>query len=60
MRNALLTEAVSSDTDPAVRQALLMVQMERIIPFRQDYFSATEALVRQHQQMAAIKAKGDS
>lgn len=52
MRNALLTEAVSSDTDPAVRQALIMVQMERIIPFEQTYFLATEALFNTHREMA--------
>ena len=52
MRNALLTEALSSDTDPAVRQALIMVQMERIIPFKQTDFLATEALFNTHREMA--------
>jgi ABC-type phosphate/phosphonate transport system substrate-binding protein len=52
MRNALITEALGSDTDPAVRQALIMVQMERIIPFKQAYFLATEALFTAHREMA--------
>ena len=59
MRNALLTEAVSSDTDPAVRQALIMVQMERIIPFKQTWFEATEALFDTHRRLAKTKANGD-
>ena len=44
--------------DPAVQQALSIVQMKRLIPFEPHYFKATEALMEKHRQLKTQHSGG--
>ena len=52
-RQSLMAEALSAEKNPSLRQALTIVQMKRFIPFKPEYFTGTEGLLRRHRQLKA-------
>jgi ABC-type phosphate/phosphonate transport system substrate-binding protein len=57
-REIILSEVKSVKGDPSLQQALTIVQMKRLIPFKQAYFQETETLFRHARDLAAKASEG--
>ena len=57
-RELVLSDVNTMDQDPTVRQALTIVQMKRLIPFRREYFEATETLIEKYRLLEGKQTGG--
>jgi ABC-type phosphate/phosphonate transport system substrate-binding protein len=55
----MLSEVKNFEQDATVQQALTIVQMKRVIPFRPEYFEATAAVIETYRQLKGRQTGGD-